>query len=63
MPEEALTEEEKKENENEELVSIFDPSINAFREVPLSVAKQFIQSAKELEEKLKNEHTRKRKRT
>ena len=41
--------------EKEEMVSIYDPSVNAFREVPVSVAKKFIQSAKELERKLKEE--------
>ena len=39
----------------EEIVSIYDPSVNAFREVPISVAEKFIQSAKELERKLKEE--------
>jgi len=43
------------EPEKEEMVSIYDPSVNAFREVPISVAEKFIQSAKELERKLEEE--------
>jgi hypothetical protein len=34
------------------MVSIFDPAANAFREVTLEVALQFIESAKELEARL-----------
>ena len=38
---------------DERVVSIFDPTINAFREVPESLALKFIKSAKEVERKLK----------
>lgn len=41
--------------EIEERVSIFDPSINAYREVPKSLALKFIESAKEVEQKLEEE--------
>jgi len=51
----AKKEKEIPQTEKEEMVSIYDPSINAFREVPISVAEKFIQSAKELEQKLKEE--------
>ncbi len=36
----------------EEKVSILDPFLNAYREVPVSIARKFIESAKELEESL-----------
>jgi hypothetical protein len=36
-----------------EKVSIYDPSVRAFREVSVEDAKKFIQSAKEAEEKIK----------
>jgi RNase P subunit RPR2 len=45
----------KKEEQKEELVSIYDPTIDAFREVPESVARQFIKSAKDLEQKLEDD--------
>ena len=48
-----MAKEEKKESEK--MVSMFDPVVNAFREVPISVAEKFIESAKELERKLKEE--------
>lgn len=41
--------------EPEEKVSIYDPTVDAFREVPISLVKKFIQLAKELEQKLKEE--------
>ena len=47
--------EKTQKTEPEKKVSIYDPTINAFREVPLSFAEKFIQSAKELEQKLKEE--------
>ena len=50
-----MAKKEKEIPQKEEMVSIYDPSINAFREVPISVAEKFIQSAKELERKLKEE--------
>lgn len=45
--------EEKKPKEK--MVVIYDPSVNAFREVPLSLAIKFIESARNLEEKLVEE--------
>jgi len=39
-------------------VSIYDPSINAFREVPLELAEKFVEEAKKVEkviEKIKKE--------
>ena len=38
--------------EPERLVSVFDPTANAYREVPESLARKFIESAKEVEKKL-----------
>ena len=38
--------------EPEKMVSIYDPIVNAFREVPESLARKFIEAAKELERKL-----------
>ena len=37
------------------MISIYDPSIDAYREVPLELAEKFVESAKELERKLKEE--------
>ena len=48
-----MAEEEKKEPGK--MVSMFDPAVNAFREIPIPVAEKFIESAKELERKLKEE--------
>lgn len=39
----------------EKMVSIYDPTIDAFREVPEFLARKFIESAKELERKLEEE--------
>ncbi len=36
----------------EEMVSMYDPVVDAFREVPVSLAKKFIESAKEIEKQL-----------
>jgi RNase P subunit RPR2 len=41
--------------EPEKMVSIYDPTVNAFREVPESLARKFIESAKEVDRKLKEE--------
>lgn len=45
--------EEKKEEKKEEMVMIFDPGMNGSHDVPLSVAKKFIEEAKKLEKELK----------
>ncbi len=37
----------------EQMVSIYDPTVAAYREVPVSVAKEFIASAKKVEAKIK----------
>lgn len=39
----------------EKKVSIYDPTVDAFREVPESLGRKFIESAKELEQRLKEE--------
>ena len=36
----------------EQKVSIFDPVANAFREIPISLAIKFIESAKKLEKEI-----------
>jgi len=38
-----------KEKEEEKKVSFFDPVVNAYREIPISRAKQLIKEAKRLE--------------
>ena len=35
------------------MVSIYDPSIDAYREVPLELAEKFVESAKEVEKAIK----------
>ncbi len=42
----------KEEKKKEEMVSIYDPSRDAYFEAPISVAKKFVKSAKEVEKKL-----------
>jgi flagellar hook-associated protein FlgK len=37
----------------EKKVTIYDPSINAYREVSIERAKKFVESAKEVEKKIK----------
>ena len=37
----------------EKTVSIYDPSVDAYREVSIEKAKKFIESAKEAEKKIK----------
>ncbi len=39
--------------EKQEKISMFDPTANAYREIPIELAKKFIESAKEVEEKIK----------
>lgn len=49
-------EEEKKEKKSagsEKGIVIYDPSVDACREVPISLAKKFVESAKEVENQLK----------
>lgn len=45
----------KEEQESEKMISMYDPAVDAYREVPVSLAKKFIQSAKEVEQKLEKE--------
>lgn len=35
------------------MISIYNPSLDAFQEVPLELAEKFVQSAKEVEEAIK----------
>ena len=35
------------------MVSIYDPSVDAYREVPLELAEKFVESVKEMEEAIK----------
>lgn len=44
--------ETQKKEEEKEMIVIFDPSVNAYREVPVSVAEEWLKSAKEVEKKL-----------
>ena len=37
----------------EQTISIYDPGVDAYREVPLSIAKKFVEAAKKTEAKLK----------
>ena len=41
-----------KEIKKEEKISMYDPSIDAFREITISQAKKFIESAKKVEQKI-----------
>lgn len=41
--------------EKEEKVSMYDPTVNAFREITISQARAFIKSAKEVEAKIGKE--------
>jgi hypothetical protein len=41
-----------KKPKKEPMISIFDPSRNAYFEAPISLAKQFVASAKETEKEL-----------
>lgn len=34
-------------------ISMYDPSVNAFREISLEAAKKFVESAKEVEKQIK----------
>jgi len=45
--------EEKTDKKQERRISLFDPSIGAYREFPESIVRKFIKSAKEAEKKLK----------
>lgn len=37
----------------ETMISIYDPSVDAFREVSVAIAKKFVESVKEVEAQLK----------
>ena len=37
----------------EQMISIYDPGADTYREVPISIAKKFVAAAKETEAKLK----------
>lgn len=40
-------------NKKEQKISMYDPSVQAYREIPLSVAREFIESAKKVEKEIK----------
>ena len=42
-------------NKKEEKVSMYDPSVDAFREITITQARKFIKSAKEVEAKIGKE--------
>lgn len=42
-------------NENEEKISMYDPTVDAFREITISQARKLIKSAKEVEAKIGKE--------
>jgi len=42
----------KKTMEKEQKISMYDPSVNAYREISIEKAKKFVESAKEVEKKL-----------
>ena len=46
--------EDKKKVKAEPKVSLFDPVLNAYREVSLTLAKKFVESAKEVEKQIKS---------
>jgi hypothetical protein len=41
------------EKKEEIRISYFDPVANAYREIPLELAEKFVESAKEVEKKIK----------
>jgi len=41
--------------EKEKAISMYDPSVDAYREVPVSLAKKFVESAREVAKKLEEE--------
>jgi len=41
-----------KKQEKEQKVSMFDPTVNAYREVSIDLAKKFVESAKEVEKQI-----------
>lgn len=46
---------EEKTQEKERKISMYDPSVDAYREIPVSVAKKFVESAREVAKKLEDE--------
>lgn len=51
----------RKLEQKEEMVNLFDPIVNAYREFPLTLALKFIESAKEAEKKLSEQKNNERK--
>lgn len=41
--------------EKEKMISMYDPTVDAYREIPVSLAKKFLESAREVAEKLEEE--------
>ncbi len=50
-----MSKKKEKIQEKERMVSMYDPAVDAFREIPVSLAKKFIESAKEIERQLEEE--------
>lgn len=46
---------ELEKEEKERMVSLYDPTVQSFREFPVSIVKKFIESAKEAERQLEEE--------
>lgn len=42
------------EEKKEKLVSMYDPTVNAFRQVPVTLAKKFLEHVEELKENVAN---------
>jgi hypothetical protein len=45
----------KQEEIKEQKVSMFDPVVNSYREIPVSLARKLIESSKEVEKKIGKE--------
>lgn len=43
------------EKTKEKTVSMYDPTVDAYREIPVSLAKKFVESARGVAEKLEEE--------
>jgi len=41
--------------EKEKMVSMYDPTVDAYREIPISLAEKFVESAREVAKKLEEE--------
>ena len=41
--------------EREKTISMYDPTVDAYREIPISLAKKFVESARKVAEELEEE--------